>query len=112
MKDSNGNEKKVAYIVQELATGGALIDLLLDNGAMSEDQCKSMFRQIVLGVHHMHSQGICHKDLKVDNILLDDEQNAKIADFGFSKAIEGNLKDGLFRTNEGTCYYRAPEIVA
>ena len=73
MRNSYGDEKKVAYIVQELTTGGALIDLLLDNGAMSEDQCKSLFRQIVLGVHHMHSQGIYHKDLKADNILLDDE---------------------------------------
>ena len=44
VKDSNGDEKKVAYIVQELATGGALIDRLIDVGAMSENQCKSLFR--------------------------------------------------------------------
>ena len=71
-------------------------------------QAKGWFIQIINAVKLMHSQGICHRDLKMDNILITDSGRVKIIDFGFSIQCE---KDTKLVISCGTPAYMSPEIV-
>jgi serine/threonine protein kinase len=62
------------------------------------------------GLRHMHSQNICHRDIKLENLLLNSDFMLKIADFGFACLIEGDNKSGVLTTRLGTEGYMAPEI--
>lgn len=110
-KHKDGRESKVAYIAQELISGGELFDFVANTGAFSEEICRFYFKQLLMGLHYLHSNGICHRDLKPENILLDKEYNIKIIDFGFATDLEGREKDGYCRSLVGTTSYMAPEIL-
>jgi serine/threonine protein kinase len=68
----------------ELASGGELYDFLIHSGVFSENIARKLFIQLMAGILHCHSKGIAHRDLKLENILLDNNYNLKIADFGFA----------------------------
>ncbi len=91
----NGNSKDVAYIVQELITGGELFDYVANAGAFKEAECKYFFKQMLKGLDHIHSNGFSHRDLKPENILLSANFDIKIVDFGFIKELEGNDGTGF-----------------
>ena len=76
-------------------------------GGFEEKHCKIIFYKILQGIKVIHDNGICHRDIKIDNILLDDEFNIKICDFGFSSYNKKFQDDEYF----GTKKYIAPEIV-
>ena len=57
----------------EAILGGELFDYVANSGAFSEPVCRYFFKQILLGIYHVHSQGYSHRDLKPENILLDVE---------------------------------------
>lgn len=107
----DGRQTKVAYIAQELISGGELFDFVANTGAFSPTICRYYFKQILMGLHYLHSNGICHRDLKPENILLDKDYNVKIIDFGFATELEGREKDGYCRSMVGTTSYMAPEIL-
>ena len=67
-----------------------MLDYINDFGALDEDTCRYLFRQLLQGLRHIHSQGLAHRDIKPDNILLDDKGNLKIADFGLAAELPGN----------------------
>ena len=77
---------KHLLMVMEYADKG---DLLHSNlvGNMTEAQGKYIFKQIVCGLAHCHCRSVLHRDIKLDNILLDGETGVKICDFGVSKMI-------------------------
>ncbi|MCJ1307677.1 Protein kinase [Agyrium rufum] len=89
--------------------GGELFDYIVKNGKMSEDKARRFFQQIVCAVEYCHRHKIVHRDLKPENLLLDDDLNVKIADFGLSNI----MTDGNFlKTSCGSPNYAAPEVIS
>ena len=76
---------------------------------LPEQEAKKLFKQVVAGVGYCHGKSITHRDIKLENILLDEANNIKIIDFGFSTCIPNTRKIKIFC---GTPSYMAPEIVS
>lgn len=68
------------------AEKGSILDLIHKHKRIGESQACSIFRQIMDGLEYCHSQGIAHRDLKCENILLDADNTVKLIDFGFAKS--------------------------
>ena len=89
----------------ERAEGGELMDLLLITGAFNEPLARHYFKQLMLGLDYCHINGVAHRDLKPDNLLLDKNFNLKIADFGFAAPFLGRNGSGLMKSKVGTLQY-------
>ncbi|CZS88007.1 probable carbon catabolite-derepressing protein kinase [Rhynchosporium graminicola] len=88
--------------------GGELFDYIVQNGKMKEDKARRFFQQIICAVEYCHRHKIVHRDLKPENLLLDENLNVKIADFGLSNI----MTDGNFlKTSCGSPNYAAPEVI-
>lgn len=104
-------ENEKVYLIMELLTGGELLDAVLEKGSYSEADARLCFIQLLRGVAYLHSQGVAHRDLKLENLLLaspDDITDIKVADFGLA---EKTLPGGTMKTICGTPQYVAPEII-
>ncbi|MES1904549.1 MAG: MAP microtubule affinity-regulating kinase 1 [Paramarteilia canceri] len=99
--------EKHTFLVIELANGGELFDYLVKWGRMKEKSARIIFKQLVEAVLYCHTNGIVHRDLKAENILLDDKENIKLVDFGFSNKYN---KNNLLDTFCGSPPYAAPEL--
>ncbi|KAM9317497.1 LOW QUALITY PROTEIN: serine/threonine-protein kinase SIK1 [Gastrophryne carolinensis] len=99
--------RDMIYIVTEYAKNGELFDYLTVRGRLSEEEARGKFLQILAAVEYCHSQNIVHRDLKTENLLLGDNMEVKLADFGF-----GNFyMDGRpLSTWCGSPPYAAPEV--
>ncbi|XP_070559701.1 NUAK family SNF1-like kinase 1 [Ptychodera flava] len=95
-------------IVMEYASGGELYDYLNTVKRLPESECRRFFRQIASAIYYCHRNNIVHRDLKLENILLDEDYNIKIADFGLSSNFS---YDSLLHTYCGSPLYASPEIV-
>ena len=97
-------------IIMEYASGGELLDYIAKekNQILSEPQACKIFNSILAGLEYCHRRKVIHRDLKLENILLDKNGNIKIADFGLSNTINFGQK---MSTNCGTPNYIAPEII-
>lgn len=96
------------FLVFEYARGRQLFDIVLDNGPMNERDARRIFRQILSGVDYIHKNSIVHRDLKIENILVDENGNAKIIDFGLSNFYDNKR---LLTTFCGSLYFAAPELL-
>ncbi|OEU16541.1 Pkinase-domain-containing protein [Fragilariopsis cylindrus CCMP1102] len=97
------------FLVNEYVSGGELFDYIVSKGRLSADEARNFFHQIISGVEYCHFQKIVHRDLKPENLLLDANDNIKIADFGLSNL----MRDGDFlRTSCGSPNYAAPEVIS
>ena len=93
----------------EYASGGELFDYIVKRKRLQEDEACRFFQQIISGVEYIHKVKICHRDLKPENLLLDDQNNIKIVDFGLSNMYnEGET----LKTACGSPCYAAPEMIA
>lgn len=101
------NDKYIG-IVLEYASGGELFDYLLARNCLKDSVACRLFAQLVSGVHYLHSKGIVHRDLKLENLLLDKHKNIIITDFGFANSFHNN---DLMSTSCGSPCYAAPELV-
>ncbi|XP_066191735.1 NUAK family SNF1-like kinase 2 [Sylvia atricapilla] len=101
------NSSKIV-IVMEYASRGDLYDYISERQRLSEQEARHFFRQVVSAVYYCHKNGIVHRDLKLENILLDSNGNIKIADFGLSNVFQ---QDKLLQTYCGSPLYASPEII-
>ncbi len=99
------------YLVMEYVAGGSLHSYLKErsNRRLDEEEAKRIFKQILTALQYCHRKSIAHRDIKLENILLDEDKNVKLIDFGFSTCIPNDKKIKMFC---GTPSYMAPEIVA
>jgi len=95
-------------IVIELCGGGDLLTYVRKRRKLTEPVAKMCFKQILDGINYCHSKGIVHRDIKLDNILLNFHGDIKICDFGVSKKVTKGQK---LRERCGTPAYIAPEIL-
>jgi serine/threonine protein kinase len=105
--------EKYVGLVMEYASGGELFNLILARRFLMEREARRYFAQLILGVHQLHSMAVVHRDLKLENLLLDGERNIKISDFGFANRL--SVKDpcgpSMMKTSCGSPCYAAPELV-
>ncbi|CAM0907552.1 unnamed protein product [Alopecurus aequalis] len=99
------------FIVLEYVTGGELHDIIVDRGSLKDDEARKYFQQLINAVDYCHSRGVYHRDLKIENLLLDTAGNLKVSDFGLSAISEQVKADGLLHTTCGTPNYVAPEVI-
>ncbi|KAH6769342.1 SOS3-interacting protein 1 [Perilla frutescens var. frutescens] len=103
--------KAKIYFVMEYVRGGELFNKVT-KGKMKEDAARKYFQQLISAVDFCHSRGVYHRDLKPENLLLDENGNLKISDFGLSALAESKQQDGLLHTTCGTPAYVAPEVIS
>lgn len=102
--------KTKIYFALEYAKGGELFDKVA-NGKLKEQTARKYFHQLIKAVDFCHSRGVYHRDLKPENLLLDENENLKVSDFGLSALAESKHQDGLLHTTCGTPAYVAPEVI-
>ncbi|CAD6194816.1 unnamed protein product [Caenorhabditis auriculariae] len=101
------NKDKI-ILVMEYSSGGELYDYVSRCGSLPESEARRIFRQITSAVLYCHKHQVAHRDLKLENILLDQDNNAKIADFGLSNYFSDKV---LLTTFCGSPLYASPEII-
>ncbi|TPX09000.1 uncharacterized protein E0L32_009579 [Thyridium curvatum] len=99
------------YMVLEMCKKGVIMKVGIGETAepYEEEQCRYWFRDLILGIEYLHAQGVIHRDIKPDNLLLTDDDVLKIVDFGVSEMFE---KEGSMRTakSAGSPAFLAPEL--
>ncbi|KAK5992694.1 Serine/threonine-protein kinase ppk1 [Cladobotryum mycophilum] len=128
-------------IILEYASGGELFDYILNHRYLKDNSARRLFSQLISGVGYLHKKGIVHRDLKLENLLLDRNRNIIITDFGFANTFDpheelneeeelnlsdrdyvkrigldkikpnGTRKGDLMQTSCGSPCYAAPELV-
>ena len=128
-------------IILEYASGGELFDYILNHRYLNDKAARRLFAQLVSGVGYLHKKGIVHRDLKLENLLLDRNKNIIITDFGFANTFnpadelgedielgladkefvrrhgldqllsDGHRRGDLMQTSCGSPCYAAPELV-
>jgi len=104
------DNEEYLYLVMELIRGGELDSEVINAGPFNEMKACKIFSQIVEGVKYLHSIRIVHRDLKLENILLNDKLQVKLSDFGLSKILDPSDEE-FMKTRCGTPSYVAPEIL-
>ena len=102
-------DEKYILIIMEYINGGNLFSFVKKRRKLSEKISKFLFKQIILGIKHIHSQNIVHRDVKLENILIDLNNTIKICDFGIGRILSS--PDELLHDQCGTPMYMAPEIL-
>lgn len=102
--------KTKIYFAMEFVKGGELFEKAA-KGKLKEENARGYFQQLISAIDFCHSRGVYHRDLKPENLLLDEEGNLKVTDFGLSAFSDHLRQDGLLHTTCGTPAYVAPEVI-
>ena len=98
------------YILfMELVEGGPLLNYIITHGRLKESKAREFFRQLLSAVHYCHYNSIVHRDLKIENILIDNQNQLKVIDFGLSNFYDNSV---MLKTVCGSLYYAAPELLS
>ncbi|GAB6022190.1 G2-specific protein kinase nim-1 [Chamberlinius hualienensis] len=100
--------RNTVYLAMELADEGELFAKITNEGKMNENECRTIFLQVVSAVDYMHSRNVIHRDLKAENIYFKGSHTVKVGDFGFSTQV--TYMDEALRTFCGSPPYAAPEL--
>jgi serine/threonine protein kinase len=101
------------WTILEFCDKGEFFDLVADRGAVPEPFARRYFRQFISGVHHLHQSKVCHLDLSLENILLNDQDQVKICDFGMARVVDDQKPfQAEPRNKPGKLGYMSPEIFA
>lgn len=92
--------KNMIYLVTEYAPRGEIFDHLVANGRMKEEEAARVFAQTVSAVEYCHNKGVVHRDLKAENVLLDNDMNIKVCITSFLRSIH-------FKSEQCSCATRA-----
>lgn len=101
--------ENLVWLVLEYCPGDELYNYLLKQGPLPVDKVQKIFTQLVGAVAYIHNKSCVHRDLKLENVLLDKNENVKLCDFGFTREYEG--KANYLQTFCGTVCYSAPEML-
>ncbi|KAL7348092.1 protein kinase [Encephalitozoon intestinalis] len=96
------------FLIFEYVKGRQLYDIIISNGPLKEKEGQRYFRQLLSAVDYIHKNSIVHRDLKIENILIDDNDNVKLIDFGLSNFYDNKT---LLNTFCGSLYFAAPELL-
>ncbi|XP_021769439.1 CBL-interacting serine/threonine-protein kinase 25-like [Chenopodium quinoa] len=114
LKEVMATKTKI-YLVMEYVGGGDLYTKIFMQGKLDENIARKFFQQVITAVDFCHSRGVCHRDLKLENIMLDSNgENVKICDFGLATYLgekDESNSDALLGTACGAFAYMAPEIL-
>ena len=100
---------KQLYLIMEYACGGELFNYIVARTRLKESQACLFLQQLLSGVEYLQRLGVVHRDLKPENLLLDENNNLKIVDFGLSNLYKS---EELLKTACGSPCYAAPEMIA
>jgi len=98
-------------IFLEYISGGSIGSCLRKHGKFEESVVSSLTRQTLQGLAYLHREGILHRDLKADNILLDLDGTCKISDFGISKKTDNIYGNDITNSMQGSVFWMAPEVI-
>lgn len=98
-------------IFLEYIPGGSIGSCLRKHGKFEESIVSSLTRQTLKGLSYLHREGILHRDLKADNILLDLDGTCKISDFGISKKTDNIYGNDITNSMQGSVFWMAPEVI-
>ncbi|KAI0016566.1 hypothetical protein F4780DRAFT_671129 [Xylariomycetidae sp. FL0641] len=98
-------------IFLEYISGGSIGSCLRKHGKFEEPVVQSLTRQTLSGLAYLHREGILHRDLKADNILLDLDGTCKISDFGISKKTDDIYGNDKTNSMQGSVFWMAPEVI-
>lgn len=98
-------------IFLEYISGGSIGSCLRKHGKFEESVVSSLTRQTLIGLAYLHNEGILHRDLKADNILLDIDGTSKISDFGISKKSNDIYGNDASNSMQGSVFWMAPEVI-
>ena len=101
---------KQLFLIMEYAPGGELFDYIVKKRRLQDGEACRFFHQILAGVEYLHKNKICHRDLKPENLLLDENMNIKIVDFGLSNTYKSETD--TLKTACGSPCYASPEMIA
>lgn len=105
-------QKKNTYsLFLEYVAGGSISSCLRTLGRFDELLVRFIIRQVLEGLRYLHSNGILHRDLKADNLLLETDGTCKISDFGISKKSQDIYSNNAEMSMQGTVFWMAPEVI-
>ena len=97
------------YMILEYACGGDMLSYIQKlSGPVPDKDCKLWMRQSCSALQYLHQNNIIHRDLKLENLLIDSKRNIKLCDFGFSKDLNKLTNEELSRTYCGSKAYASP----
>lgn len=110
-KVGNFTTEKVAYIVLEFIENGELYDFI-NIQRFDPPIARYYFKEMLNVLEFLHENGVVHRDLKMENFMLDHDFKLKLIDYGMAAPINGWTGNGLLYTRKGTPQYMAPELLA